>query len=459
MKLLKGILKVFSGFLLIIIVFLAISIQPVQEQDFNDTDYFGKTTAAINTFQWNASNDTVTPLEVGWASGNIMPEGISPMAGYRYRGAFEEVHDSLYCRVFVLEKGEVKAALIELDLLIFPPSVTQKLKTKLASTHWKFEELYLSASHTHSGVGNWAAGLYGIFVSGGYDEGYVEKITNTILTALGKAYQEKQESHFGYKEIAVPEYVRNRLTDEGTVNDQLKLIKFVREDSSQAALVSYTAHPTTISSRYLAISNDYPYYLMREIIQHEPIDFCAFFAGAMGSHGPTGQKGKAGTWFQLPETIGKGLAKKVVVTWDSIQLAAPKTFAVGKIPLYFDDLHIRVSKELRTRNWLFEAVAGEQLMDISLLQIGNLTMLSTPFDFSGELALQLEEEMPLGRHLMINNFNGAYIGYITPDDYYHRIKRPETMEMNWLGPQNGSYVMEILSEILEKTSQGISQHP
>lgn len=77
-------------------------------------------------------------------------------------------------------------------------------------------------------------------------------------------------------------------------------------------------------------------------------------------------------------------------------------------------------------------------------------MLSVPCDYSGELALELYEDMPAGAQLLISGFNGGYVGYITPDEYYHSVKKAETREMNWTGPYTGSYMQEVLGEVAEK---------
>ena len=452
MKWIKLILRILCGLLAVIVIFLAFSIQPIKEVDYHEKPAYQKAQEFISNMQWQPTQDTTTDFMVGWAAENIMPEEVSPMAGYRYRGAWESVHDSLYCRTFVLEKGAAKAALIEVDLLIFPPSVTTLLEEKLKNTDWKIEELYLSASHTHSGVGNWANGLYSLFVSGGYDEAYTESIANKILASIEQAYKSRKKSQMGFTQFSVPEFVKNRVNNEGGVNDKVEIIKFVREDSTKAALVSYTAHPTTISSRYLSISNDYPSFLMKNLNESATIDFAAYFAGPVGSHGPEGQKGGKDEWFNLPEIIGNGLAKHVLQTYDSIEVHTPKSLKIAKVPLDLEDLHMRISEGLRTRHWLFESITEHQDINISILQIGNLTMLGTPCDFSGELADQLEAQIPANEHLMINSFNGAYVGYITPDEYYTTIKSSETREMNWVGPQDGSFMMDILLAIIKKTT-------
>lgn len=451
MKWLLFTVKLFGFLLIAIFVFLLFSIEPVKDKPIEEILSYQQTLDNLEEWDFSVSDDTTTQFEAGWAYENIMPDNISPMAGYRYRSAYESVHDSLYCRVFVFKKGNVKAALIELDMLIFPPSVTVALREKLKNTTWDFSELYLTATHTHNGTGNWAEGLYGIFVSGGFNENYVEKIAIAIMKALHEAENTSLPSIVGFTALKQPQYVKNRLTEKGKENDKLNILKIQKENGAEAAIVSFTAHPTTISSRHLSISNDYPHYLINHLQQDSTIEMAAFFAGPMGSHAPEGQKGSKEDYFELTKEMGKGLALSVLESWQDIPLTVPKSLGIDKVPLYFDDLHIRLLPKWRTRNWLFKAATGEQPTFLDILQLDNLTMISTPCDLSGELALEIEQQLSPEKQLMINNFNGAYIGYITPDKYYYEIAKPETMEMNWVGPNNGSIMKNSILKVLEKT--------
>ena len=450
MKWLYRILKFLGVLIVVILLFLIVSIIPIKDSSLEDAEGYKKSLASIEQWQFTADEDTLTPFKVGWAKENITPEEVSPMAGYRYRSAFDAVHDSLFCRVFVFKKGEVKAALVTVDLLIFPPSVITSLKERLKQTAWKFDELYLSASHTHNGAGNWAKGAYGLFVSGGYEQAYVDRISKSIISAIHQAEANVTEGKMGMNVLEAPDLVRNRLTDKGKENAQFKWIKFETEDSTKAILASFTAHPTTISSKHHMLSNDYPYYLENYLLQNSDIEMAAFFAGPMGSHGPEGQKGGAEDYFSLPKKIGESLGKMVLKQWDSVPITSPNSLSIDKVPIYLEDLHIRVLPALRTRGWLFEALTEPQDLYIDVLKIDALTMLSTPCDFSGELVLDMEKKIQ-HQNIMINNFNGGYVGYITPDKYYFEVAKPETMEMNWLGPNNGSMMSDFLLKILEKT--------
>ena len=52
----------------------------------------------------------------------------------------------------------------------------------------------------------------------------------------------------------------------------------------------------------------------------------------------------------------------------------------------------------------------------------------------------------LGLNLIITTFNGGYMGYITPDEYYDKHFH-EVREMNWYGPGNGKYFDELITKI------------
>ena len=79
--------------------------------------------------------------------------------------------------------------------------------------------------------------------------------------------------------------------------------------------------------------------------------------------------------------------------------------------------------------------------------MGNVILMGTPCDFSGELTEEIRSAARRqGFHAIVTSFNGHYIGYITADKYYDR-SHYETRLMNWYGPGNGAYLTESLLEL------------
>ena len=102
----------------------------------------------------------------------------------------------------------------------------------------------------------------------------------------------------------------------------------------------------------------------------------------------------------------------------------------------------RISSNLIIRPWIFNYLVGDSPKFISSLRIGNILIVGTPCDFSGELVDPIEKSITNKKlNLMINSFNGGYVGYITDDRWYdnEEINTYETYTMNWFGPYNGKY--------------------
>ena len=88
-------------------------------------------------------------------------------------------------------------------------------------------------------------------------------------------------------------------------------------------------------------------------------------------------------------------------------------------------------------------------MYIKVLRIGDILLVGTPCDFSGELVEALDSQArEKGLSLMITSFNGGYMGYVTKDQWYDE-NLYETRTMNWYGPYNGAYFSELISGIIE----------
>jgi len=121
-----------------------------------------------------------------------------------------------------------------------------------------------------------------------------------------------------------------------------------------------------------------------------------------------------------------------------------------KIPI--EKTNLRLNENIKLRNWVFQSLYPESAIYISILKIGNVLWLGMPCDFSGELMPPLAELAEKNHtKLIITSFNGAYMGYVTPDKYYH-LQHYETMEMNWLG-KKGSLFSNVLKAVILKTAE------
>jgi hypothetical protein len=81
-------------------------------------------------------------------------------------------------------------------------------------------------------------------------------------------------------------------------------------------------------------------------------------------------------------------------------------------------------------------------------RIINIVFSGTPCEFSGELIPEIKAGINQPKlDLIITSFNGGYIGYITKDCWYD-LKEYETFIMNWFGPNNGQYFVNIIQNLI-----------
>jgi hypothetical protein len=75
--------------------------------------------------------------------------------------------------------------------------------------------------------------------------------------------------------------------------------------------------------------------------------------------------------------------------------------------------------------------------------------ISTPCDFSGELALEIKDSIKArGASAAITSFNGDYLGYVIPSRYYH-MPGYEPRLMSFFGPNVTDYLEEMMRSMAQ----------
>lgn len=448
---LKKLLKVILYIMVSLLVLAVSLISTIDRTPFRESEAYKETFEAIRQTDFNAQqSDSV--LYAGWAKESIMPSEPQPLAGYGWRGYYEEVYDSLFVRSMVFQQGDAEAVVVSIDLMVFPPDVIRRVNKQLGEIGLSSEQIYYSAIHTHNGFGGWDNSLIGQAMTGLFEEELSQFLADKVFLSISNAKQRKKLVHLNYGKVKAEEYVNNRLSGEGVKDEHIRYIEVVQEGGQTAVVTSYAAHPTSVSKKILSITRDYPGTMVDKLEASSDYDFAIFCAGMVGSHSPNYSIAEN---FELVDTMGNALADTLLNNNSHVILAQKSPLLIRKIPIALGDSQFRISDNLRLRPWVFDWLTGGLNAYISVLRLGNILMIGFPADFSGEIALshQLEEEAHKNNlSLFVSCFNGAYIGYIIPDKYYDTVKKHETREMNWIGPYKGSFFAEVTKEIIYKSS-------
>ncbi len=439
-KLLRFILISMAVVIGLLIIFLAISVAPA-DRTVGYENLLDIMNNRINAIDRKPDTPT-NGFSVGFAKENLTPSHSVPGAGKRGGKHFLSVHDSIYVRTMVIGNGVRRVAIVSADLIIIPPTVTTLLDKELRDIDFTLDNTYVGATHTHSSIGGWGKGVTSLLY-GSYDDSIVRFIADKIKVSIARAAQNMLPSKLKSGSISIPAGVYNRVTDSGPVDPLLRVIEVHRSDSSKLLLMSYTAHATCLSSRDLQLSRDYPGKLV-DIVEAGGYTFSMFLAGAVGSHGANAPESD----WNCVEWMAEEIAEKFLAHKDHLREVKGAILEMRRVPLALNEPQPKILHDWRLRPWLFRAAFGEYSTFISALKIGDVVMLSTPCDFSGEFNAALDS---LGASInvfpIVTSFNGAYIGYVTPTKYYD-VDHYETQLMNWYGPGNGEYVKECLEKLM-----------
>ena len=440
-KILRAILIVFAVFAGTVLFFLLISVAPINRSP--DREHlFALLKSQIDTLA------RPTRAEYGFSIGydreSITPNHRTATAGYgkRLGKLFTGVRDSVYVRTLVIQNGSTRVAIVSADLLIIPPTVTEVLSKELPEIGFSLDNTYLGAVHSHNSIGNWGKGLLGVLY-GSYEDSVVHFIADQIKLSIQHALMNAIPSTLQEGFIPLKSAVQNRLIDGGPVDSLLRIIEVHRSDSTKLLLMSFTAHATCLSSSDLSLSRDYPGQLV-DSMEKEGYAFAMFLAGSVGSHtGTAPAQGEPCIGWMSSEISQGFLANKskLIPVRDS-------TLIMHRVPLLLGDPQPKFFKNWRIRPWLFNIVFGDYPEYLTVLRVGNIVLMGTPCDFSGEFDRSLDQSAAdHGFHLMVTSFNGGYIGYVTPDKYYD-VDHYETQLMNWYGPGTGEYMKRCMEALL-----------
>ena len=449
----KTVFRVFLTLLLLVAGFLFLAIGAIDVTPLNKIPEVKKTYTSIDSLHLTSGKGG--PLRAGWAKVNITPAKPLNMAGYGPRPKFTSVHDSLFARVILLNNGNYSAAIISLDLIMFPKPVRKNLSRALKEAGLPVDFLFLSATHTHSGFGNFDPSPAGELIFGDYDEKNTLFLMEKIVDAVQAAHSRLSPVTIAFQKIDARELVYNRLAPKkGKTDGWLRVIRFRNDHEKQAILISFSGHPVNLTTDVAELSRDYPGVLADNLEKDASVDFAMFTAGMVGSHNIKLDMPKG---YEKTTKTGRLLADRIIAKSGNAIFHTGSILRGADIRVLMPPSQMRIAKNLRIRDWLFRKAFGPLEADVLALRIGDILLLGMPCDFSGELSVNNLLDRYAGNYgkkLFITSFNGNYIGYITEDAHYLDSDHDEVRIMNWVGPYKGEYFTTVTKKLIERFGEG-----
>jgi neutral ceramidase len=455
--------KILVGLLLLILVLAVAFVAvvgpwPVYKDSEYKARYYPQAAAAIDAA---VAKTHLSPepkaLQAGWATVDMTPKVGTPMAGYGGRPNEKRstgVHDPLYVKAVVLFDGEDYLALVGADMLQTLPNLTSEVEKRLAAkTPITANQVLYQTSHSHCGPGGLAPGLAANISYGKYDPAVVKFLAERFSQAILDAYSSMGPARIAHGAVDVPEYIRNR-TRQAPVDSTLNWLILDKGSGKRCYVMRYSAHPTVFGQRMLEFTSEYPGQFQRAV-ENETGAMAVYLGGAVGSMGPKPPEGTGSP--ERAEAMGKGLAKKLLsaigqpVFKDHVDIVSEvSNFDMPPFQMRPTSPNYRVSP-------VFAKLFGVPPVGrMQVARVGDVLFVGMPYDFSGETSVKWQAwAKRKGLDLWVTSHSGAYLGYLSPDEYYnvrdeHGGMDYETGLMGWFGPNTEAYMTDLFQHAAEK---------
>jgi hypothetical protein len=391
-------------------------------------------------------------FKAGASVKNITPDPLLPVSGGV--GIPSPSHTQLgdlFVRVLVLEKGDVRVAIVGIDNLGWPSTLANRTRALVHGI--APENILIGATHTHS-----APDAYAFTDENGNhsaDLNYLDNCVKIIAEAIQEAIDKLEPAHL---KIAIDEakgkiaynYYAPQLYDP-----RCNVLQAISPDGSRviATMVNYAIHPEVLGSSQGILSPDLcgPMY---ERIESKAGGVAIFMNGALGGMITADNRIEGGkderSWEQCIR-IGNLLADEAL----RIIEKAP----VQKTPvLYSTHTMLKLDIDSPMMRFILENSPLEHKTDadnvlttqLNLLNIGTAQMLTIPGEALPNIGYYLKRNMK-GKHPFLLGLTNDSFGYIMVKEDFNSFKRYDYISLTSLGEMTGEKFINESLKLIQKS--------
>lgn len=439
----RGTLAALLGFVIVI------GPWPADNSPFVASSYQRKSLDCLQTA--SVARACGAPLYVGVATKDISPPEGHPLAGFlRPQGkGYHGIHSRCYVRALTIRLHDVTATILTADLLLINAKLARAV---LQRTGLSPEQVYFTASHTHSGPGGWGDHLLEKLIAGAYDPAYFDFLAAAMAEVVVRSRQELKEAELAFVSVQTAGRQQNRV-EPAPLDDRVMALVFRAPQPSSseqpllAMLVIFSAHAVVFDSDHNQLSADYPGEVMAHLRDRTGCPAVLFASGAVGE--ATVIRPRVPTAPEQARILGQLLANDVWSGMERAQFQRQAIVANLRLPVQLPGFRVSLTAAWRLSpfctRWISDGVTH-----LHLLRVGPALLAGFPGDYSWRLADRLEHwcrEHDLA--LIPTSFNGDYKGYFVTRATFEKVRHYETRTMNFFGPWGGEYLSDLALRMAE----------
>ncbi|MCE6992277.1 hypothetical protein [Dyadobacter sp. CY323] len=365
-----------------------------------------------------------------------------------------EKNGELYARALVLEKGDVRIAIVNVDNLGWPAALGNKSRALIKGI--KPENILIGATHTHSGPD-----AYGFPNEKGEsfaDLKYLDQCVQQIADAVNEAVKNLQDASL---KIAVGEakgkiaynYYADQLYDPRCGVIQAIATSGAKKGTPIATLVNYAIHPEVIGSGRGILSPDLcgPLY---DRIEAQGGGVAVFMNGAQGGMVTADvrlENGKEANDWNECKRIGELLADEALrIVKNAPVLENPQLYCTArKIEFPVDS---EIMRYILQKSPIKNEMAGENRIatQLNLLNIGTAQILSIPGEALPNIGFYVKRHMNTKQPFLFGLTNDAF-GYMLTKVDFNSFKRYEYVSRTSLGEMTGEIYIEQALKLIKES--------
>ena len=343
--------------------------------------------------QVSATRATGT-LSAGAATVDLEPPFPVTVAGYGpMRPNASRATRPLRARAVVLQVGEVKAAVVTLDVLLVPDAVVAEVRAKSG-----LADAWVVATHSHSSMGGYdERPLAQLAGTGLHREAAKAALVRAAVEALTRAAASMAPAQLAMGS-AEAELCRPRSGE--ACDRRLSRLTLTSEQGPIAEWLVLAAHPTMVARKAEAVDPDYP----GALADRRDAGVTLVLQGSGGNAStPAG------------ETVGS-FAERVERALPAVaEVEQPLTLAVARtvITLPHPDASRLVPSFSRVAASNFVCLSASRTAEVSALRLGPFIFVAAGVEASLASGARLEAAAGAGRLISVAN---GYLGYLEPAD-------------------------------------------
>jgi hypothetical protein len=378
-----------------------------------------------------------------------------PMGGYgglttrRAQG----VLDPPEARALVLERGELRIAIVELDVVIARQNVRDLI---LEDTHsLDLDMLMLVATHTHSGPGGYLPGfLPARMTAGEYDPEMPARLARAAADALERAVADLAPARIA-SDVVPLRLARNRRFSDGAAETELGLLRADFADGRAPVLLfDYGAHATLLSADNEELSADWPGAARAALLA---AGWRALFVpGALGDQEPAADLGVFPSLAREREVMnefGQTLAKSVDAAARGLAPGAEPDVGLTALERWVEPPPPRL-RSFCSLWWLSPFVSSSldsfvsKRVPFQVVRVGGAELVAVPGEPISAVGAELRAVVPSGRKRFVVAHANDWLGYVVDPPTYKRGGYESCLCL--FGPGTSAWLVDSAAETLRE---------